>query len=136
MKITYRSVLLLGLVILAILFFNRSNEPVVDSGPEKLKSVWYGSPSKISLSGDFRFDSTDQNGDRIKDGHWFWALPRDLQDTENIDRIFTMLSENPKGTYKLTGVRDEDDCNYYEAGPLVGTCVQSIIIDNISLIKP
>jgi hypothetical protein len=93
--------------------------------------VWYGTPTKISLSGDFRFNRTDENGNLIRSEHWFWAIPKDLHDTNEIDHIYDLLQNNTRGIYKITGLRDPDDCHYYEAGPMIGTCIKSLIINSI-----
>ncbi|KKP32920.1 MAG: hypothetical protein UR23_C0052G0002 [Candidatus Roizmanbacteria bacterium GW2011_GWA2_32_13] len=71
--------------------------------------VWYGIPSKISISGDFRFYPSNKKG-QLLDEHWFWAVPADINDTENIQNIYEILE--PQGVYKITGIRDEDDCDY------------------------
>ena len=91
------------------------------------KVVWYGIPSKISMSGDFRFYPSDEKGQRL-DEHWFWAVPEDINDVENIQKIYEILE--PQGVYKITGTRDEDDCDYYRDSGKVGDfpCVASLTL--------
>jgi hypothetical protein len=117
------------------------SHPVSENdGLPTLLSAWgvgdgiiiYATPAKISQSGDFRFYHTDQNGQRLEGDNWFWALPTNLKDKANIDRIYTMLSQHPQDVYEITGTKEKDDCNYYEAGPLVGTCVPSISFERIA----
>jgi len=94
------------------------------------KVVWYGIPSKISTSGDFRFYPSDEKGQRL-DEHWFWAVPEDIGDVENIQKIYEILE--PQGLYKIIGIRDEDDCGYYKDSGEIGDfpCVASLTIIDI-----
>ncbi len=92
------------------------------------KEVWYGMPAKISMSNDFRFYQTDQKGQRIGN-NWFWAVPIDTYDTKNIYKIL-----EPSGIYKITGIRDEDDCNYYNDTEFAGMCVPNLTLLGISRI--
>jgi len=96
--------------------------------------IWYGTPVKISLSGDFRFNRTDKEGKIVANSTWFWAIPAESSESEK-DRIADLLWKNPEGIYEITGTRDSDECNYYESGPLVGTCIQTILAEDITLIK-
>jgi hypothetical protein len=94
--------------------------------------IVYATPAKISQSGDFRFYHTDQNGQKLEGDNWFWALPENLKDNANVDRIYSMLSQHPQDVYEITGTKYKDDCNYYGTGPLVGTCIPSISFERIA----
>jgi len=114
-------------LIVLVLLFGASS--LVDKVPQKM--VWYGIPSKISTSGDFRFYPSDERG-RLLDEHWFWAVPKDINDTKNIQKIYEIL--DPQGVYKITGTRDADDCGYYSDLDEVGNspCVASLTLLDIN----
>lgn len=86
----------------------------------------YGTPSKISLTGDFRFIRTEKNGKRMGDNYRFYATYSILKE-EEIDPTAEILWENPQDVYKITGIIENDDCEYYYDD---GFCIPSL-----SLIK-
>lgn len=96
--------------------------------------VLYGIPMKISLSGDFRFIETDENGNSLGSA-WFWALSEQDKGDLSIQKLYEEFTANPRGVYEIMGKRDKDDCEYYEEGELVGTCIKTILIKYISLLQ-
>lgn len=76
------------------------------------------------------FYPSDKRGQRF-DEHWFLAVPKDINDIENIQKIYEILE--PQGVYKITGTRDEDDCGYYSGLEEVGDfpCVASLTLLDI-----
>ena len=96
--------------------------------------LWYGIPMKISLSGDFRFYRTDEFGNKI-DNKWFWVIPKNLNDEDYIDSVYNELLNNSGRIFKIQGVKDKDDCDYYRAGELLNACISTIILDNISVLS-
>ncbi len=117
---------LISLLIIFILFLGAFY--LVDKTPRKV--IWYGIPYKVSMSGDFRFYPSNEKGQRFE-GHWFWAIPKDTDDVENIKKIYRILEQ--QGVYKITGIRNKDDCSYYKALEEVGNfpCIASLTLLDI-----
>ncbi len=129
---TAGAVLILLIIGISFFIFNQTQSKEV---------TWYGSPSKISMSGDFRFYLTNKDGSHYFDlidargelqGHyWFWAIPKDISaESVEIKQIFSILNKN--NVYKITGTKDEDDCDYYVDTNLSGICVPSLTIHTIT----
>lgn len=117
-------------ILLAVLYYSLIGAMDLDAN----LVTWYGIPSKISLSGDFRFYQTDIHGKRFGDV-WFWAIPENLQDRGNVDKIFNLLSQNSTSVFKVSGERVADDCGYYEAGTSAGICISSISVRDVILVE-
>jgi len=97
--------------------------------------IWYGTPIKIDVSGDFRFNRTDKDGNPIKDSHWFWATATGIGSTITNEEVFGILSANPKGIYELVGLEIQGPCSSFTAEQAKEECGPEIFIDDITLVK-
>lgn len=97
------------------------------------KVVYYGELKRFSTSGTLSFYFYDIEKSQLEQPdnprHWFWAKPNDPKDTKEIDRILKIVSDNEGAIFKITGVRNKDDVDYYEDG----TPIQDITIENIEV---
>ncbi len=91
----------------------------------------YGVLRKSSTSGDMRFDYYDIQQEKVLDnfeGHpWFFAS----KDMSMTDEYFKYLQENKDAVFKITGKKEEDDCDYYGDG----RCLENITVDEIEIYK-
>ena len=112
MKISRLHIYLIILVIITVTII-KLNLPIY--------ITYYGYLSKISNSGEtrFRFTGSDLNNQYA----WFWAMPADVpSDREATDKWIKYLQGNQEATFKITGTKGEDDCDYY--GP--DHCIENI----------
>ena len=104
------------------------------STPEQETVEWYGYPLKISMSGDFRFISSDDTG--VQGEEWFWAVPENPDDLVLIESVFSTLSEYPQNLYKIIGIPDEEDCGYYEnADQAEDMCIKTVLIQSVQIVN-
>lgn len=94
----------------------------------------HGVLRRASTSGDMRFDYYDIEKERVLDGleghPWFFATVADLEDDKSVDDYFDYVQKNKESVFKITGVKEKDDCGYTE-----GMCYENITIDEIEVVR-
>ena len=95
----------------------------------------YGVLQRASTSGDMRFDYYDRENGKVLEnwnGHpWFFATVADLKDDKNIDDYFDYVQKNKESVFKITGIKEKDDCDYYGDG----SCLEDITVEKIETYK-
>lgn len=105
-------------------------------GLSPLKSVvYYGHVSKISTSGEARFQWVNENSQKIINPDdqyaWFWAMPVNVPDDSVVtDKWVKFINDNIDSVFKITGTRGKDDCGYW--GP--DHCVENVDINTIEVV--
>lgn len=100
------------------------------------KVAYYAKVKQVSTSGDIRFYWYDTELKQIKDADnqyaWFFALPKDVPDNdESTNKWVKFIKENQDSVFKITGTKEDDDCNYYGSD----NCIENIDIKNIEIVK-
>ncbi|KKT42647.1 MAG: hypothetical protein UW64_C0016G0009 [Microgenomates group bacterium GW2011_GWC1_44_37] len=99
--------------------------------------TYYGVVSRISTSGEARFNWYDTNTKRVIDPDnqyaWFWAMPIKVpDDTTLTDKWVKFIQDNKDSVFKITGTKGEDDCDYW-GDWTQNKCMQNIDIKTIEV---
>lgn len=99
------------------------------------KVNYYAKVKRVSTSGDIRFYWYDTELKQIKNPDdqysWFFALPKDIpNDNESTDKWVKFIEDNKDFVFKITGIKESDDCDYY--GP--DHCIENIDIKKIEVV--
>lgn len=83
-----------------------------------ITKTYYGYVDKISTSGEARFYWYDIKTNKILNTNdqysWFFALPPQVPDDEIVtDKWVKFIEKNKNEVFKITGIRGQDDCDYY-----------------------
>lgn len=102
---------------------------------EEGQVVRYGKVITFSTSGDVRFNYYDIKKSVVLDSWqgylWFFASPEDLNDGKKIDYLNNYIKNNQNSIFKITGIKEKDDCGYYGAG----ACLENITIKEIEKVN-
>lgn len=95
----------------------------------------YGVILRSSTSGDMRFNYFDIEKGETVDNYqgypWFFATIEDINDKKKVDDYYNYVENNEKAVFKITGIKEKDDCDYYGNG----TCLESIMVKEIEAIE-
>jgi hypothetical protein len=120
-------VLILVIVLAAALVFWKTRE----GAPEEVS--FYAKVKTLSTSGSTAFYYYDlENGktDCERKDCWFWGMLRHSEDEEKAMAYFQFLSDREGAVFKVTGVKEADDCEYLE-----GQCLTSLILDKVETVR-
>lgn len=99
----------------------------------------HGVVYKTSTSGDMRFNYYDIKENKILDSWneypWFFATIDNLDDTEKINNFYNYVSENKGKVFRITGIKEDDDCEYFKKDENGEKCLENIRIEKIEVIK-
>lgn len=134
-------VLLIIIVIFIFLSKNKKQEINSLSPTAKNKEVnssnlitYYGQVNKISTSGEARFWIYDIKLQKTKDSmyDWFWAMPKDIPGNQELtDKWIDFIQKNKHSVFKITGIKIQDDCDYYD----LNHCIEDINVKKIEVIS-
>lgn len=99
------------------------------------KITYYAKVKQISTSGDVRFYWYDTESKQIKDSGnqyaWFFALPKNVpDDSVATDKWIKFIKDNQNSVFKITGVKETDDCDYYGSEH----CIENIDVKTIEVV--
>jgi len=124
-KLLMLLVTILAIIVAMTLFGHKSDEV-----------LYYAKVKQISTSGDTRFYWYDTKLKRTinpdNQYSWFWAMPENVpSDPKATDEWVAKIKNNQDSVFKITGVREKEDCGYYDAQH----CVQSIKVKSIKIVE-
>lgn len=123
-----KAVIILGIILVAILVYFKTRAVVA---PETVS--YFAKVKTLSTSGSVAFyyyDPETQQADCEREDGWFWGAIRQVDDDQKALAYFQFLSDHEGAVFKVTGVREADDCGYLE-----GRCLQSIVLDKVEAVE-
>lgn len=124
-----RLLIIVGLVAVSALAFRYSDQPKALG--EQVS--YFAKVKTLSTSGSaafYYYDPEKGEADCEREDGWFWGVLRQAEDDRKALDYFQFLSDRESAVFRVTGVRDADDCGYIE-----GKCLQTLILDKVELVK-
>lgn len=94
---------------------------------------YFAKVKTLSTSGSaafYYYDPESDTTDCEREDCWFWGVLRQAEDDRKALDYFQFMSDRESAVFKVTGVRDADDCEYLE-----GKCLQTLILDKVEVVK-
>lgn len=111
-----------------------NNEEPSSADFKKEHVVRYGVIRTNSTSGELRLSYYNIKQKKVLNNWqrypWFFATPENIEDLDGIKNQYDYVESHSGAIFKITGIKDSDDCEYYGNG----ICLESIVIKQIEAI--